>query len=208
MEEKQKDLREQIGFYDGMLREAQRKLDIYKEKNIDDILSKYQEKQQLESRLQVLQKEYDALTSDVQNIEVQYQSLLNEVRNEIQSVTNKINAQITEIVNHYNELILLQKEEQNKRETHSQQQLQSAICLNRRSELNQKQIELGQLKSEEKISANIQPYEKEIKQLELEITELKTKIYTGKSELGHSPKSSRIPPKRMAKYRKTTPTKI
>ncbi len=182
LEEKQKDLREQIGFYDGMIREAQRKLDIYKEKNIESILAQYQEKQQLESRLQVLQKEYDALTSDVQNIEVQYQSLLNEVRNEIQSVTNKINANITEIVNHYNELILLQKEEQNKREASLKQQLQSAIA-SIDNDLNQKQIELGQLKSEEKISANIQPYEKEIKQLELEITELKTKIYTGKSEL-------------------------
>ncbi|RME14629.1 MAG: ATP-binding protein, partial [Bacteroidetes bacterium] len=170
LEEKQKDLREQIGFYDGMIREAQRKLDIYKEKNIESILAQYQEKQQLESRLQVLQKEYDALTSDVQNIEVQYQSLLNEVRNEIQSVTNKINANITEIVNHYNELILLQKEEQNKREASLKQQLQSAIA-SIDNDLNQKQIELGQLKSEEKISANIQPYEKEIKQLELEITE-------------------------------------
>ncbi|GAB4451674.1 MAG: ATP-binding protein [Bacteroidia bacterium] len=182
LEERQKDIREQIGFYDGMLREAQRKLDIYKEKNIDEILEKYQEKQQLESRLQVLQKEYDALTSDVQNVEVQYQSLLNEIRNEIQSVTNKINAQITEVVNHYNELILLQKEEQNKRESALKQQLQSAIS-SIDNDINQKQIELAQLKSEEKISSNIQPYEKEIKQLELEITELKTKIYTGKSEL-------------------------
>ncbi len=182
LEEKQKDLREQIGFYDGMLREAQRKLDLYKEKNIDDILAQYQKKQQLESRLQVLQKEYDTLTSDVRNIEVQYQSLLNDVRNEIQSVTNKINAQITEVVNHYNELILLQKEEQTKRENTLQQQLQTAINAID-NDINQKQIELGQLKSEEKIAYSIQPYEQEIKQLELEITELKTKIYTGKSEL-------------------------
>lgn len=128
LEEKQKDLREQIGYYDGMLRTAQRKLDLYKEKNIDEILEKYQEKQQLESRLQVLQKEYDTLTADVQNIEVQYQSLLNNIRNEIQAVTNKINAEITEIVNHYNELILLQKEEQSKRESELKQQLQSAIA--------------------------------------------------------------------------------
>lgn len=182
LEEKQKDLREQIGYYDGMLRTAQRKLDLYKEKNIDEILEKYQEKQQLESRLQVLQKEYDTLTADVQNIEVQYQSLLNNIRNEIQAVTNKINAEITEIVNHYNELILLQKEEQSKRESELKQQLQSAIA-SIDNDINEKQIELGQLKSEEKIASSIQPYDKEIKQLELEITELKTKIYTGKSEM-------------------------
>jgi len=182
LEEKQKDIREQIGFYDGMIREAQRKLESYKEKNIDEILQKHQEKNQLESRLQILQKEYNTLTADVQNVEIQYQSLLNNITNEIQTVNNKINAQITEIVNHYNELILLQKEEQTKRENSLQQQLQAAIS-SIDNELNQKQIELGQLKSEEKISAAIQPYEKEIKQLELEITELKTKIYTGKSEL-------------------------
>lgn len=182
LEEKQKDIREQIGFYDGMIREAQRKLELYKEKNIDELLAKYQEKQQLESRLQVLQKEYDTLTSNVQNIEVQYQSLLNELKNEIQSVINKTNAKITEVVNHYNELILLQKEEQAKREATLKQQLQSAIH-SIDNEINQKQIELGQLKSEEKISSNIQPYEKEIKRLELEITELKTKIYTEKSGL-------------------------
>lgn len=182
LEEKQKDLLEQIGFYDGMIREAQRKLSIYKEKNIDGILTQYQEKQQIESRLQILQKEYETLTADVQNIEVQYQSLLNNIKNEIQSVNNKINAQITEIVNHYNELILLQKEEQAKRENALHQQLQIAIS-SIDNDINQKQIELGQLKSEEKISANIQPYEKEIKQLELEITEIKTKIYTEKSEL-------------------------
>ncbi len=182
IEERQKDLREQIGFYDGMIREAQRKLEIYKEKDIDTLLNKYQEKQKLESQLQVLQKEYETLTSDVQNIEVQYQSLLNNIQNEIHSVTNKINAQITEIINHYNELILLQKEEQAKRESTLKQQLQTTL-FSINNEVHQKQIELGQFKSEEKISSNIQPYEKEIKQLELEITEIKTKIYTSKSEL-------------------------
>ncbi len=182
IEEKQREIREQIGFYDGMIREAKRKFEIYKEKNIDEVLNKNQEKQQLESRLQVLQKEYDALTSDVQNIEVQYQSLLNEIKNEIQAVTNKIDAQVTDVINHYNELILLQKEEQTKKETELKNQLQSLVY-NINQEISQKQIELGQLKSEEKISANVQPYEKEIKQFELEITELKTKIYTSKSEL-------------------------
>lgn len=182
LEEKQKSIIEQIGFNDGMLREAERKLNLYKEKNIDEILSKYQEKQQLESRLQVLQQEYNTLTSDVQNIEIQYQSLLNQIQNEIQTVTNKTNAKITEIVNHYNELIFIQKEEQAKRETELKNQLQSLInTINQ--DINQKQIELGELKSEEKISSNIQPYKQEIKQLELEITELKTKIYTNKSEL-------------------------
>lgn len=182
LEEKQKSIIEQIGFNDGMLREAERKLAIYKNKNIDEILAKYQEKQQLESRLQILQKEYNALTSDVQNIEVQYQSLLNQVQNEIQNVTNKTNAQITEVVNHYNELIFVQKEEQAKRETELKNQLQQAIQTIQQ-EINQKQIDLGQLKSEEKIASNIQPYDQEIKQLELEITELKTKIYTNKSDL-------------------------
>ncbi len=182
IENRQKDLREQIGYYEGTIRQAQQKLEQYKEKNIDELLENHREKQQLESRLQVAQKEYEALTADVQNIEVQYQSLLNNVRNEIHSVTNNINAKVTEIVNHFNELVLIQKEEQTRRESALKQQLQSTISAID-NDINQKQVELAQLKSEERIATNIQPYEKEIKQLELEITEIRTKIYTGKSEM-------------------------
>lgn len=181
LEGKQNDIREEIGYYDRTIREANKKLKEYKEKNIDEAVEKNAEREKLQVELNIARREYESLTSNVANIEQKYSSLIENLRNDKTAYVNKINSRTGEIFNHYNELQLLQKNEFNKRDTELKQKREDATGeLN--SEVTAKQIEFNQLKSDEKVIRNTRFYEAEIKALENELAELRAVSYRNKSE--------------------------
>ena len=75
LEEKQKDVREEIGYYDRTIREANKKLKEYKEKNIEQAVEKNTERDKLQVDYNIARREYESLTSNVQSIEMKYSSL-------------------------------------------------------------------------------------------------------------------------------------
>ena len=181
LEEKQKDIREEIGYYDKSIREANKKLKEYKEKNIDAAVEKNSEREKLQVDLNIARREYESLTSNVQSIEMKYSSLIEQLRNDKTAYVNKINSRTSEIFNHYNELQLLQKNEFNKKDNELKQKREEAITeLN--SEVTSKQIEFNELKAEEKVIRNTRFYENEIKGQETELAELRAINYKNKSE--------------------------
>jgi hypothetical protein len=182
LEEKQKDVREEIGYYDRTIREANKKLKEYKEKNIETAVEKNAEREKLQVEFNIARREYETLTSNVQSIEMKYSSLIEQLRNDKTAYINKVNSRTSEIFNHYNELQLLQKNEYNKKDTELKQKREDSL-----SELNlevtAKQIEYNELKAEEKVIRNTRFYETEIKAQETELADLRAINYKNKSEL-------------------------
>jgi hypothetical protein len=181
IEDKQSNISEEIGYYDRTIREANKKLKEYKEKNIEEAVEKNAEREKLQVELNIARREYESLTSNVASIELKYSSLIEQLRNDKSAYVNKINARTSEIFNHYNELQLLQKNEYNKRDAELKEKREESLTeLN--SEVTLKQIEFNQLKSEEKVIRNTRFYEQEIKNLESELAELRAVSYKNKSE--------------------------
>lgn len=181
IESKQNDIREEIGYYDRTIREANKKLKEYKDKNIDEAVEKNAEREKLQVELNIARREYESLTSNVASIELKYSSLIEQLRNDKSAYINKINSKTGEIFNHYNELQLLQKNEFAKRDAELKAKRDEAFGeLN--AEITAKQIEFNQLKSEEKVIRNTRFYEAEIKALENELAELRAVSYKNKSE--------------------------
>jgi hypothetical protein len=181
LEDKQSNISEEIGYYDRTIREANKKLKDYKEKNIEEAVEKNAEREKLQVELNIARREYESLTSNVASIELKYSSLIEQLRNDKSAYINKINARTSEIFNHYNELQLLQKNEYNKRDAELKDKREEALSeLN--AEVTSKQIEFNQLKSEEKVIRNTRFYEQEIKALENELAELRAVSYKNKSE--------------------------
>lgn len=181
IEGKQNDFREEIGYYDRTIREANKKLKEYKEKNIEEAVEKNSEREKLQVELNIARREYESLTSNVASIELKYSSLIEQLRNDKSAYINKINSRTSEIFNHYNELQLLQKNEFNKRDAELKfKRDESFTEVN--SEVTAKQIEFNELKSEEKVIRTTRFYEQEIKNLENELAELRAVNYKNKSE--------------------------
>ena len=181
IEGKQNDIREEIGYYDRTIRDANKKLKEYKEKNIEEAVEKNSEREKLQVELNIARREYESLTSNVASIELKYSSLIEQLRNDKSAYINKINSKTSEIFNHYNELQLLQKNEYNKRDAELKDKREESLNeLN--SEVTHKQIEFNELKSEEKVIRNTRFYEQEIKNLENELAELRAVSYKNKSE--------------------------
>ncbi len=181
LEEKQKDIREEIGYYDRTIREANKKLKEYKEKNIEQAVEKNAEREKLQVDLNIARREYESLTSNVSSIEQKYSSLIEQLRNDKSAYVNKINSKTGEVFNHYNELQLLQKNEYNKKDTELKAKRDETME-EVSSETTAKQIEFNELKSEEKVIRNTRFYETEIKGLETELAELRAVNYKNKSE--------------------------
>ena len=182
LEEKQKDVREEIGYYDRTIREANKKLKEYKEKNIDEAVTKNTERDKLQVEYNIARREYESLTSNVQSIEMKYTSLVEQLRNDKTAYVNKINSKTSEIFNHYNELQLLQKNEYSKKDVELKQKREEALTeLN--ADVTSKQIEFNELKAEEKVIRNTRFYETEIKGQETELADLRAINYKNKSEL-------------------------
>ena len=182
LEEKQKDVREEIGYYDRTIREANKKLKEYKEKNIEQAVEKNAERDKLQVDYNIARREYESLTSNVQSIEMKYSSLIEQLRNDKTAYINKINSRTSEIFNHYNELQLLQKNEFNKKDAEFKAKREEALTeLN--AEVTAKQIEFNELKAEEKVIRNTRFYETEIKAQETELADLRAINYKNKSEL-------------------------
>ncbi len=182
LEEKQKDVREEIGYYDRTIREANKKLKEYKEKNIEEAVSKNTEREKLQVEYNIARREYESLTSNVQSIEMKYSSLVEQLRNDKTAYVNKINSKTGEIFNHYNELQLLQKNEYSKKDVELKQKREEALTeLN--ADVTAKQIEFNELKAEEKVIRNTRFYETEIKGQETELADLRAINYKNKSEL-------------------------
>lgn len=181
LEEKQKDIREEIGYYDRTIREANKKLKEYKEKNIEEAVEKNAEREKLQVDLNIARREYESLTSNVQSIEMKYSSLIEQLRNDKTAYINKINSRTSEIFNHYNELQLLQKNEFNKKDAELKDKREEALT-DVNAEVTVKQIEFNELKAEEKVIRNTRFYENEIKAHETELAELRAINYKNKSE--------------------------
>jgi len=162
IDNKQNEIREEIGYYDRTIREAKRKLKEYKEKNIDEAVEKNQEREKLQVDLNIARREYESLTSNVASIELKYSSLIEQLRNDKSAYVNKINSKTSEVFNHYNELQLLQKNEYNKRDAELKDKREEALS-EISSDITAKQIEFNELKSEEKVIRNTRFYENEIK---------------------------------------------
>jgi hypothetical protein len=178
---KQNNYREEIGYYDRTIRDANKKLKEYKEKSIDDALEKNGGREKLQVELNIARREYESLTSNVSSIEMKYTSLLEQLRNDKAAYVNKLNQKTSEVFNHYNELQLLQKNEFNKREGELKDRREEAVG-EANAEITAKQIEFNELKSEEKVIRNTRFYEAELKGLESELNELRTATYKNKSE--------------------------
>lgn len=181
IEEKQKDIREEIGYYDRTIREANKKLKEYKEKNIEQAVEKNTEREKLQVELNIARREYESLTSNVSSIELKYSSLIEQLRNDKAAYINKINTRTSEVFNHYNELQLLQKNEYNKKDAELREKRDNTLE-EVTAEITSKQIEFNELKSEEKVIRNTRFYESEIKNLEQELAELRAVNYKNKSE--------------------------
>src|SRR4051812_45828294 len=181
IENKQNDIREEIGYYDRTIREANKKLKEYKEKNIDEAVEKNAEREKLQVELNIARREYESLTSNVASIELKYTSLIEQLRNDKTGYINKINSRTSEIFNHYNELQLLQKNEYNKRDGELKHKREESLT-EVNSEITAKQIEFNELKSEQKVISSTRYYEHEIRSLETELAELRAVTYKNKSE--------------------------
>ncbi|MBA2611581.1 MAG: ATP-binding protein [Bacteroidetes bacterium] len=181
IESKQNDIREEIGYYDRTIRDANKKLKAYKEQNVEEALEKNQEREKLQVELNIARREYESLTSNVASIEMKYSTLIEQLRNDKSAYINKINSRTSEIFNHYNELQLLQKNEYNKRDAELKQKRDESLG-EVNSEVTAKQIEFNELKSEEKVIRTTRFYEQEIKDLESELAELRAVSYKNKSE--------------------------
>ncbi len=181
IDNKQGNVREEIGYYDKSIRDANKRLRDYKDKNIEEAVEKNAEREKLQVEQNIARREYESLTSNVASIELKYASLLEQLRNDKMAYINTINAKTSEIFNHYNELQLLQKNEFNKRESELKTKREEAFS-EVNAEVTAKQIEFNELKSDEKVIRNTRFYEAEIKNIETELAELRAISYKNKSE--------------------------
>jgi len=181
IEGKQQDIREEIGYYDRTIREANKKLKEYQNQNVEEAVEKHKQREQLQVELNMARKEYETLTSNVSSIELKYSTLLEQLKNERASYINGINSKTSTIFNDYNERQLLAKNELNKKENELKEKREDALQ-NMTAEITSKQIEFNELKSEEKVIRNTRFYENEIKQLETELAELRAVTYKNRSE--------------------------
>ncbi|MBK9284826.1 MAG: ATP-binding protein [Sphingobacteriaceae bacterium] len=178
---KQNNYREEMGYYDRTIREANKLLKEYKTKNIDQAVAKNAERDKLQVELNIARREYESLTSNVSSIELKFTSLIEQIRNDKTAYINKLNSKTSETFNHYNELQLVQKNEYSKREAELKAKRDEALD-EVSSEVTAKQIEFNELKSEEKVIRSTRMYETEIKSLESELAELRAATYKNKSE--------------------------
>jgi hypothetical protein len=181
IEERQNEMRGEIGYYEHTIRDANKKLKEYQEKNIDSAIEKNSDREKLQVDLNIARREYESLTSNVANIELKYSSLIEQLRNDKTAYVNKINSRTGEVFNHYNELLMLQKNEFNKRDGELKQKRDESLQ-EVNAEVTSKQIEFNELKSEEKVIRSTRFYENEIRSLESGLAELRAVSYKNKSE--------------------------
>jgi nitrogen fixation protein FixH len=177
----QKDVRENIGYYAKTLRDAKNKLKEYEGKNIHEFLDKYKEKEKIESDLHVAKRQYDTLTSNVQSIELKYSSLLEQLQNEKNAFSNKINSRIAEYTGLLNEEQMVARNEFNKKENEARERKDNLLGT-LTNDLTQKQIELNDLKSEERIIRGTRFNDVEINQLNQELLELQAITFKNRSD--------------------------
>lgn len=181
VEEKHDSIREEIGYYDRTIREANKKLKEYRDKNIDLILEKSAEREKLQVELNIARREYESLTSNVSSIELKYSSLIEQLRNDKTAYINRVNSKTNDIFNHFNELQLMQKNEFNKKDAELKHRRDEALA-DVNAEITAKQIEFNELKSEQKVISSTRYYEHEIRSLEQELADLRAVSYKNKSE--------------------------
>lgn len=179
--EKQLDIREEIGYYDRSIREAQKKLKIYQDQHIEEVLKKNSEREKLQVELNMARREYESLTSNVTSLELKYTSLLEQIRNDKIAFINKLNSKLNEVFNHYNELILVEKNEFNKTDSRLKLERDEKLAAIQ-EEWTSKQIEINEIKNQEKLITGTRFYEHEIRLLEQEISELLAISLKNKSE--------------------------
>jgi hypothetical protein len=181
VEGKHDTIREEIGYYDRTIRDANKKLKEYKEKNIEQAVEKNAEREKLQVELNIARREYESLTSNVASIEMKYSTLIEQLRNDKTAYINKANSRTSEIFNHFNELQLMQKNEFNKRDAELKHKRDESMA-EVNAEITAKQIEFNELKSEQKVITSTRYYEHEIRSLESELAELRAVTYKNKSE--------------------------
>jgi hypothetical protein len=180
-EDKQKEIREEIGYYDRTIREANKKLKEYQGKNVEEALAKNQQREQLQVELNMARKEYETLTSNVQSLEFKYASMLENLRNERDSYRNKVNSRISESFNDFNERQLLLKNENAKKEIELGRK-RDEVLADINSEYTSKQIEFNELKSEEKVIRSTRFHDTEIRHLDTELADLNSASLKNRSE--------------------------
>jgi hypothetical protein len=180
-EDQQNNIREEIGYYDRTIRDSNKKLKEYQNQNIDSALEKYNEREKMQVDLNLARKEYDALTSNVQSMEMKYSSLMEQVENEKNSYINTINAKISQLFNDYNERQLLTKNDYNRKESELKER-RDKILAEVNAEITSKQIEFNELRSEEKVIRSSRFHEREIKEIETELNELRAVTYKNRSD--------------------------
>ncbi|MFI5164501.1 MAG: ATP-binding protein, partial [Bacteroidia bacterium] len=180
-EDQQNNIREEIGYYDRTIRDANKKMKEYQNQHIDVAVEKFNDREKLQVDLNLSRKEYETLTANVQSLELKYSSLLEQVQNERNSFMNMSNAKISQLFNDYNERQLLLKNDNSRKENELKERRDKVVAeIN--SEITSKQIEFNELKSEEKVIRSSRFYEKEIKELEAELNELRAITYKNRSE--------------------------
>jgi hypothetical protein len=180
-EDQQNAIREEIGYYDRTIRDANKKLKEYQNQHIDVAVEKFNDREKLQVDLNLSRKEYETLTANVQSLELKYSSLLEQVQNERNSFLNMSNAKVSQLLNDYNERQLLLKSDNNRKESELKER-RDKIVAEINSEITSKQIEFNELRSEEKVIRSSRFYEKEIKELETELNELRAITYKNRSE--------------------------
>lgn len=181
IEDQQKAIREEIGYCEGTIRETNKRLKEYQKKNIDSVLEKYSEREKIQVDLNLLKKEYDTLTSNVKGLELKYSSLKEQFENEKNAYLNQHQEKVAHLKNEFSERQLLLRSEQSRKEGEQKERIGKATSAIS-EELTSKQIELNELKSEEKVIRNTRIYDREIKELETELQELRAVTYKNRSE--------------------------
>lgn len=181
IEDQQNNIREEIGYYDRTIRDSNKKLKEYQGQNIDAALERYNEREQMQVELNVARKQYESLTSNVQSMEMKYTSLMEQIENEKNSYINTINARISQMFNDYNERQLLTKNDYNRKEGELKER-RDKVVEEVNGEITAKQIEFNELRSEEKVIRTSRAYEKEIKDIETELNELRAVTYKNRSD--------------------------
>ncbi len=181
IEEKRNEVREEIGYLDRTIRDANKRLKEYSDKNIEEALEKYKEREALQIELNMARREHEALTGNVANMELKYASLQEQLRNDKQAFINRMDARMAEVLNHFNELQLIQKNEFQRQEEELRRK-KDAELQNLQAQITERQIELNQLQSEQKLIKNTRYYDDEIRSLDVQLQEIRGIIYKNKSD--------------------------
>lgn len=181
IEDQQNNMREEIGYYDRTIRDTNKKLKEYQGQQIDEAVEKFNEREKLQVELNIARKEYDSLTSNVQNLELKFSSLFEQMQNEKHAYVNNVNTKISRLSNDYSERQLLIKNDINRKENDLKERRDKMLA-EISAEVTSKQIEFNELKSDEKVIRSTRYYENEIKELETELNELRAITYKNRSE--------------------------